>query len=168
MWKLQLFNTWCYLQSYLTKLSNKCYSFLSYASEYWTDQRNIWAFLPDYTLPIPLQSISNEIQPAWLYHSTTNILASDEKRRADRKLQWLSTQLSVTIDNVNTEYDIDDFISTFIISTGREIPTLYLLYRCWCITHKKWFPARAVIYFRVIDAHGDEQSFACDRHCMIH
>lgn len=163
MWRLRLIIAW----TYLTQTYQHCISFLSYIRAYWSTNQYKWAFLSHDMIPISLQYITNEIQPIWMYDSITNRLTSNELERSNHTIDWLSTQLRIIMDHQITHYDIDEFMSTFFISTESVIPSVSILYRCWCIYYKKWFPSTATITFHVIDHNGDEQSVRMDELCSI-
>ena len=67
------------------------------------------------------------------------------------------------------EYNIDDFINTFRVSTKtHRTPTLAMIFIAWCITTKQWFALNNMIEFHIIDDQGEEHilSLYIDNECL--
>lgn len=165
--RIKGFIVWSRASTCLVTSYKRMNYFLSYVRDYWYDKHNQWVFLPNYSVPMSLQQITNEIEPEWIYDSTANALLSDDTERRSYKLEWLSTQITIYSDHKHTEYDMDDFMSTFRIVTGNTVPKLSMIYICWCIYTKQWFPSTATITFTVIDSNGDTRYLAVDQYCTI-
>lgn len=164
--RLPLFITWSHTREYMQLSYRHTATFLSYINDYWSDKRNKWVFLPNYTVPMCLQYITNEVEPEWVYDSRLNTLTSDDITTTKKRLDWLSLQITIHGDQEKI-YDMDDFLSTFIICTGADLPKLSMIYVCWCIYSKKWFPSMVSITFNVIDANGDERYLAVDQYSIL-
>lgn len=142
-----------YINSFLSSTVNCCY-----------DRHNKWVFIPKHTCPVPLQYITNDVASDWVYHSTKNTLKSyylDSKKPSEPneyyKVDWLSVRLSIDTDTEHYEYDMDEFISTFIICSTDKIPSLSCFFMSWCAYTKQWFPLNAVVTCHIIDSEGNER-----------
>ena len=140
-------------------LSYKCllhlYSCIKHTSN---DLYNKWIFVPH---PLPLHYISaTDIKNnVWMYHSSPNILHyTTVQPKTQYKLSWLSAK----IVNNEDEYDIDEFLQTFRISTtatsvhSDHVPDVKTIFYCWCIYTKQWFSNTYNIEFHVINRCGEE------------
>lgn len=142
-----------YINSFLSSTVNCCY-----------DRHNKWVFIPKHTCPVPLQYITNDVASDWVYHSTKNTLKSyylDSKKSSEPneyyKVDWLSVRLSIDTDTEHYEYDMDEFISTFIICSTDKIPSLSCFFMSWCVYTKQWFPLNAIVTCHIIDSEGNER-----------
>ena len=147
-----------YINSFLSSTVNCCY-----------DRHNKWVFIPNHTCPVPLQYIKNDVASEWVYHSTKNTLKSyhlDSKKLSQPnefyKVDWLSVHLSIDTHNEHYEYDMDNFISTFVICSTDKIPSLSCFFMSWCAYTKQWFPSNAIVTCHIIDSEGN------DRDLLVH
>ena len=151
--------------------------FLSSMVDYWYDRHNKWVFIPNYTCPIPLQHIKNDIHSDWVYHSSMNTLKSTDKNaKAIYKVNWLSAQISITTLTTSNEFNIDDFLSDFMVCGGVDlsdnhnmtsVPRISYLFISWCIYTKQWFPSDAEVVFHIIDSNGFERELQVLEHNYI-
>ena len=151
-----LYNQLCnYKQSTCKRIT----SFFSDACDYYYDVPNIWVFIPQYSIPIPIQHVKNDIVFEWMYHSTTNTISNKQSSSRSRycKLDWLSATIVISTEGTQIEYGIDDFLSSFYIFTSDTKPILSHVYSCWCIYTKQWFPSNTTIVFNIIDSEGNEK-----------
>ena len=142
-----------YINSFLSSTVNCCY-----------DRHNKWVFISNHICPVPLQYITNDVASNWVYHSTKNKLKSyhlDSKKPNEPnelyKVDWLSVRLSIDTDTEHYEYDMDEFISTFVICSTDKIPSLSCFFMSWCVYTKKWFPSNAIVICHIIDSEGNER-----------
>ena len=152
-----------YINSFLSSTVNCCY-----------DRHNKWIFIPNHTCPVPLQYITNDVASDWVYHSTKNTLKSyhlDSKKPSEPneyyKVDWLSVRLSIDTHNEHYEYDMDEFISTFIICSTDKIPNLSCFFMSWCIYTKQWFPSNAIVTCHIIDSEGNERDLLVHEHTHV-
>ena len=133
-------------------------SFFTYLVDYWYDRHNTWAFIPNNNIPIPIMHITNPLECEWIYHYTTNTLThvSSLTNKQTHVPEWLSTQLVIDSHEQHTEYDIDEFMGSLQIITDQSIPTLSMIYSCWCIYTKQWFSSTSLVTYNIIDSKGDE------------
>lgn len=150
--------------------------FLSSMVDYWYDRHNKWVFIPNYTLPVPLQHVKNDVQSDWVYHSSINTLKSTAKENAFYKVNWLSAHISITTLTTSNEFNIDDFLSDFMIYSGVDlsddhnmigIPKISYLFISWCIYTKQWFPSDAEVVFHIIDSNGFERELQVHEHNYV-
>jgi hypothetical protein len=152
-----------YINSFLSSTVNCCY-----------DRHNKWVFIPNHTCPVPLQYITNDVASDWVYHSTKNTLKSyhlDSKKPSEPndfyKVDWLSVRLSIDTHNEHYEYDMDDFLSTFIICSTDKIPSLFCFFMSWCAYTKQWFPSNAIVTCHIIDSEGNERDLLVHEHTHV-
>jgi len=152
-----------YINSFLSSTINCCY-----------DRHNKWVFIPNHTCPVPLQYITNDVTSDWVYHSTKNKLKSyhlDSKKPSQPnefyKVDWLSVRLSIDTHNEHYEYDMDEFISTFIICSTDKIPSLSCFFMSWCAYTKQWFPSNAIVTCHIIDSEGNERDLLIQEHTHV-
>ena len=166
--KLRGFILWNQLSAHHTTQQKNISSFFTHLSDYCYDRHNIWVFVPHYDIPIPLSHMMNPVTSEWIYHSTTNTISYTipQMYRINESyhVAWLSTQLVIDSNDDHDEFDIDEFMSTFTISTPSPliIPSLSIIYICWCIYMKKWFPTTSIVTFNMIDSQGDEHQLILD------
>lgn len=151
--------------------------FLSSMVDYWYDRHNKWVFIPNYTLPIPLQHVKNDVQSDWVYHSTTNTLKSYHASSAYElyKVNWLSAQISIRTLTTSNEFNIDDFLSDFMVYSTVDlsdndmtgVPKITYLFISWCIYTKQWFPSNAEVVFHIIDSNGMERELQVHDHNYV-
>jgi hypothetical protein len=76
------------------------------------------------------------------------------------KFSWLSAKIRIIKSNKQNEaieYDIDEFIEVFNINTlDNVVPTLYMVFMCWCAYTKHWFRPEDHVEFHIINDMGEE------------
>jgi len=162
----------CIAWNHTTETYTSFYKSTSYffqaISDYRDDRHNKWVFIPNYTIPVPLPHVKNNTSTEWIYYSTKNVLSSyTERENRCYKVGWLSAKLQVTINEEITEYDMDEFLSSFVMQVDEKIPTLSMIYTTWCIYTKQWFPTTASICFHIIDSNGEEQELLLHNHKYV-
>ena len=155
--RLRSFILYNQLSNYKQSTCKRITSFFSDACDYYYDIPNIWVFIPQYSIPIPIQHIKNDISFEWMYHSTTNTISTKQSGTRYCKLDWLSATIVIYTESTHIEYDIDDFLSSFYILTSDSKPSLSHVYCCWCIYTKQWFVSNTTITFNIIDSEGNEK-----------
>jgi hypothetical protein len=152
-----------YLSSVLATVRDKTTNFYYYIKDYFYGHHDMWLFIPGHTFPISLSNISNVIRLNWVYDNFDNSLefvTNDNIVKNRCKFSWLSAKIRV-ITSEDTEhaldYDIDDFIERFSLHTiDRAIPTLYMIFLCWCAYTKYWFNHSDTIEFHIINDMGED------------
>jgi len=134
-----LYNTICY------KYENMSH----YFKNYYNGCNDIWVFITGHN-PISMNNIKNvkNTDTYWIYDNYKNTL-SYSNSTSNYKFSWLSANIKI---NSQSEYNIDDFIEHLTIT---DIPSLYIIFMCWCAHTKQWFKADDVT-FHVFDDTGDE------------
>ena len=155
---LQSILLWNWLHTMRISFYHRVSSFFMHLVDYWYDRYNTWIFVSHDSIPIPLSHVTHHNFGEWCYHSTTNNITYLKGSDAQEyTIKWLSAQLIIDVDELHHEYDIDDFMSTFTIHgpDPSTVPSLRMIYVCWCITKKKWFSSNAMITLIIIDSEGN-------------
>ena len=119
---------------------------------YYNGYHDIWAFITGYNIPVSVINIKNTVDCLWMYDNYKNTLTYKNSENI-YKLSWLSA----TVKNENLEYPMDDFIEHFFIKTDECLPSLHMIFMCWCAHTKNWFTTDNIT-FRIFDDNGDELS----------
>jgi hypothetical protein len=134
----------------------------NYIQDYFYGHHDIWMFMTGYTLPLSLTNLNNTVKVDWVFNnhnSELNLLGSSSPVIC--KLSWLSAKIRIINSEDKAkylEYTIDDFIEKFKLITDDDyVPTLYIIFMCWCIHTKHWFNIDSDIEFHIIDDNGEEQ-----------
>ena len=143
-------------------IRDRILSFYGHIRDYFTGIHETWLFIPGHTLPLSLSKLYNSCHVKWIYDNnnyTLNIVDDFEEKNVVA-FSWLSAKICISNQHHNNkstiEYDIDNFLSNFKLSTIYNItPDLNTIYLCWCIYSKHWFRKDAKIEFIVIDENGD-------------
>ena len=169
---IKCMSLWNKIKENIVYFCHNLYYFYVYMMAYVKDYHNKWIFIPGHTLPITQYNLNNTIQNKWSYYSTTNALHYKDCNTTF-KLSWLSAKIIITpneeIAYNSMEYNIDDFINTFSVSTKtHRTPTLAMIFIAWCITTKQWFALNNMIEFHIIDDQGEEHilSLYIDNECL--
>lgn len=104
-----------------------------------------------------------------MYHnrSTTLEHSSNLSNETDYfKMSWLSANIRIhQEDHPIEEYNIDDFLSTFVVKTTPEIvPSLTTIFQAWCSYKKHWFHPLSTIEFCIIDEMGEDRTIELIEH----
>jgi hypothetical protein len=160
---IKMMTLWNYLCELYINITDKCLDLYYYLKDYYHGHHDIWLFVPGHTFPLSLSSINNMIHINWIYDNSNNSLtigASDKLEKIRCKFSWLSAKIRIIHAHKQDEaieYDIDDFINKFNINTVESVvPTLYMVFMCWCAYTKHWFRPDDYIEFHVIDDMGEE------------
>lgn len=152
-----------YLDIMLQTMWNKTTNFYYYIKDYFYGHHDTWLFIPGHTFPIALSNISNIVHLNWVYDNFDNSLVfvtDDNIVKNCCKLSWLSAKIHIiTAEDKEhaIEYEIDDFIERFSLHTiDRAIPTLYMIFLCWCAYTKHWFKPSDTIEFHIINDMGED------------
>lgn len=133
---------------------NKCYYFLSYITQYFTDNHNKWVFIPGHSLPISKNNICNDVDSLWSYSNNTLTYLQSTNSFT---ISWLSAKIVIYQDEDPViEYNIDNFLFSFRIYTTNRPPTLTMLFIVWCIYTKQWFKPSSIIEFHIINDKGED------------
>lgn len=147
-------------------VKNNYYELYNYIYNYYKGYNNVWLFISGHTLPLSLSNLNNTVNPKWIYNNNNKSLIYSINRDVKSynnihhtrcKLAWLSAKLRIYVyTNHYIEYNIDDFINKFVIDTNNIIPSLHVIFMCWCIYTKNWFKYNTMVEFYIIDDMGDE------------
>lgn len=161
---LTIYNT---IVEYLNNVKYNIIDFYEYIRSYFEGQHDIWIFIPQHSLPLPMNYLNNVNNSIWNYDNNTCLLDfNNTSEKTTVKFSWLSTKLQVKYKDTSItdehwfyehEYEIDKFIENLRIKTNKDfVPTLEMIFLIWCIYHKHWFPGDASVNFIVITSDGDE------------
>ena len=112
---------------------------------------HIWALGPNQN-PIPLSY--HPPSSSWHYHKH-QLTYQSEFIQSIYRYSWLSATIC---DNENNEYDMDDFLNKFRVSTDMDecpLPTIQVLIQSWSIENQIWFKDINEVTLRIIDHTGD-------------
>jgi hypothetical protein len=148
--------------SFYNNSVSSCKNIYNYFKDYLYGHHDTWAFIYGHTLPQSINNIYNEVHAIWVYDNNDNTLKyiTNDNLINVCKISWLSAKIQVT-DSDNPEdthtYEIDDFIEKLSVRTVKDvIPTLYVIFLCWCIYTKHWFDHSSIIQIHIIDDMADE------------
>lgn len=144
-----------YIYNLYNYIYNMCYNIYYYTFNHMNGYHDIWVFISGYHVPIPLINIKNNTDVVWIYNNYNNILTDSKNKEHIYKLSWLSANIQIySTSNTMNEYSIDTFIETFHIKT-HTIPSLHIIFMCWCAHTKNWFKHDTVT-FHIFDHTGNE------------
>jgi len=85
------------------------------------------------------------------------LISLSDSSHVASKMSWLSAKL-VIIDQQDSEveYDMDSFLEEFRMYSN-QVPTLTILFLCWCAQYRRWFSSNAIVQFHIIDHNGENQ-----------
>jgi hypothetical protein len=129
-----------------------------------------WLLIDDHSLPLLLAHTTVPIQASWMYDEYTSTLTyCKDTPTHPCTLSWLSTKITVVIQDKETDYDMDPFMEKFRILTEPSVaPPLRAIFLSWCAHTRNWFPPHAIIQFHIIDHEGQERmlSLHVDNNCL--
>lgn len=167
---------WNYLQEIYNITNKHIINFYSYLKNYIQGYHDIWLFIPGHSFPLSMNNLNNMIHIDCIYDNYDSVLTLGAPENVDLincKLSWLSAKIKI-IDSHNkeniVEYNIDNFIDKFSVETTTEqIPTLYMIFMCWCAYTKHWFKPDDEVQFNIIDDSGEEICLNMKKHneCLI-
>jgi len=168
------------LYNYMTELytttTEKVKNLYSYLNNYYKGYHDIWLFIPGHTIPLSLNNLNNAVKVNWIYdnydsslifgvNNSTNITDYDNLKLSSSKLSWLSSKIRIINSKNHVDYDIDTFIQKFRLRTvDNVVPSLYVLFMCWCTYTKNWFKRDDTIEFHIIDSMGEEIVLNLEKH----
>jgi len=130
-----------------------------------------WLLIDDHSLPLLLAYTPSPIQASWMYdeHTSTLTYCKDIVPTHPCTLSWLSTKITVVIQDKATDYDMDPFLEKFRILTDPSVaPPLRTIFLSWCAHTRNWFPPNGIVQFHIIDHEGQERmlSLHVDNTCL--
>jgi hypothetical protein len=133
-----------------------------YLKDYYHGHHDTWIFVSGHSLPISLNNFYNKNHISWIYNNSTSVLekASEDTNKKYYKMSWLSAKIIVhhPSQEEQIEYDIDPFLSTFLIKTSTDCPpNLQHIFHAWCASKKYWFHPDSIVQFYVIDEMGEDR-----------
>ena len=149
---LNIFNT---LSLYYDKSSRYILEIYKHLRNLFYNKQYIWHFLHLNKTPINSLFITNneELHVDWIYNSKINKLEQVSLHNVQLNIPWLSASIT---DNVNNkEYNIDNFIESFILFSNKSIYIEHILY-CWSIYTGIWFNDIKKIKINIIDDFANE------------
>jgi hypothetical protein len=168
---VQMLTLYNYLSQLFTTTKEKVTDFYYYIKDYFYGHHDMWLFIPGHTFPLSLSNLNNMIYVNWIYDNFDNSLtfSTNENILAQHcKLSWLSAKIRIITDSNSEqalEYDIDDFIEKFTVRTiNNVIPSLYMIFLCWCAYTKHWFKANDTIQFHIINDMGEDIVLTIEEH----
>lgn len=168
------------LYNYITELcsttTEKIKNLYSYLNNYYKGYHDIWLFIPGHTVPLSLSNLNNAVNVNWIYdnydsslifgaNSNEEILNYQDLPLTSSKISWLSSKIRVINSKKHVDYDIDTFIQKFRLRTlNNVVPSLYVLFMCWCIYTRYWFKRDDTVEFHIIDSMGEEIVLNLEKH----
>lgn len=160
---IKMMTMWNYLCELYTSTKERCQNFYYYLKDYFYGHHDMWLFIPGHSFPLSMNNLNNMIHVNWIYDNLDNTLTlgiNDDVDLVHCRFSWLSAKIRVIqshAENECIEYIIDDFIEKFRINTlESSVPTLYMIFMCWCAYTKHWFKPDDHIEFHAIDDMGEE------------
>ena len=167
---VKLMTLWNCICSFYSNSVTKCKNVYNYFKDYLYGHHDTWAFIYGHTLPQSISNIYNGVHVNWVYDNNNNRLEyiTNDKLIDVCRISWLSAKIHIT-DSDNPEdirtYEIDDFIEKLEVRTVKEvIPTLYIIFLCWCVYTKHWFDHSSIVKFDIIDDMGEERVLTFKEH----
>jgi hypothetical protein len=168
---VKLMTIWNSLCEFYNNTTEKCQNFYYYIRDYIYGHHDMWLFIPGHSFPLSMSNLNNMIHVNWIYDNYDNTLTLGTTEDADLincKFSWLSAKIRIyhtESENEGVEYIIDDFIEKFSVHTlENRVPTLYMIFMCWCASTKHWFKPHDRVEFHIIDDMGEEQILSIDDH----
>ena len=168
------------IYNYITELysttTEKIKTLYSYFNNYYKGYHDIWLFIPGHTIPLSLSNLNNAVNVNWIYdnydsslifgaNNTEEILNYQDLPLTSSKISWLSSKIRIINSKKHVDYDIDTFIQKFRLRTlNNVVPSLYVLFMCWCANTKYWFNRDDTIEFHIIDSMGEEIVLNLEKH----
>ena len=175
-WKTSLFFTLYAIWDHTKELG---YNTLSTAKKLWRyltilrkGTHKKWLFIDNHSLPLLMAYTPFPIQASWMYDEYTSTLTyckDDIKPTHPCTLSWLSTKITVVIQDKSTDYDMDPFLEKFnILTEPSTAPPLRTIFLSWCAHTRNWFPPNCIVQFHIIDHEGQERmlSLNVDNTCL--
>jgi hypothetical protein len=168
---IKMMTFWNYLSDLYNIFKERSQNFYYYLKDYFYGHHDLWLFIPGHSFPLSMSNLNNMIHISWIYDNYDNSLSLSTDKEAEFvhcKLSWLSAKIRIynnISENDGIEYTIDDFIEKFNVhTTENNVPTLYMVFMCWCAYTKHWFKPTDHIEFHVIDDMGEEVCLTIEDH----
>lgn len=175
-WKTSLFFTLYAIWDHTKELG---YRTLSSAMKLWRyltilqkGTHKKWLLIDDHSLPLLMAYTPFPIQASWMYDEYTSTLTycKDNIVPTHRcTLSWLSTKMTVVMQDKTMDYDMDPFLEKFCILMEPSVtPPLRTIFLSWCAHTRNWFPPNNIIQFHIINHEGQERmlSLHVDNTCL--
>lgn len=159
---IKMMTLWNYIYDFCINTKQKCQNLYYYLGDYYRGHHDTWLFVNGHTFPLSLSNLNNIIQVNWVYDNADNslTLGANSMELLHCKFSWLSAKIRIIKydkQNEAIEYDIDNFIELFNINTlDNAVPTLYMVFMCWCAYTKHWFRPEDHVEFHIINDMGEE------------
>jgi hypothetical protein len=152
---------WNLLIEFYSTIKKNINNFYYHIKDYYYGHHDTWLFIPGHTIPLSLSNLNNMINITWIYDNYNNTLSITREpmlKFINYKFSWLSAKIVIyKKDSKKEEYEIDNFIENFSLNTVNEImPSLYMIFMCWCAHTKHWFSPDDNIEFHIIDNMGED------------
>lgn len=129
-----------------------------------------WLLIDDHSLPLLMAHTSSPVEASWMYDEYTSTLTyCKDAPTHPCTLSWLSTKITVVIQDKAVDYDMDPFLEKFRILTDPSVvPSLRTIFLSWCAHTRNWFPPHCIVQFHIIDHEGQERmlSLNVDNKCL--
>jgi len=161
---------WNFLCDSFITIKEKCLNLYNYITDYYYGYNSTWIFIDGHTMPITLNNIYNNIYADWIYDNYDNSLSNYtnlNKNTYPYSFSWLSAKIVIinSLSSTKIEHNIDNFIENFrLVTYDNIVPSLYIIYMCWCASKKHWYSLDNIIEFHIIDNMGDEVIFNLKDH----
>jgi hypothetical protein len=160
---------WSSCIDYYYQVKQSISNIFYYLTDYYYGYHDTWIFTSAHSTPISLNNFYNINHISWIYNNSTTVLekASNDMNKKCYKMAWLSAKIIIhhPKDEEQMEYDIDSFLSTFLVKTTSDfLPTLRNVFHAWCAHKKHWFHPDSIIQFYVINEMGEDCSFELLEH----
>jgi hypothetical protein len=158
---IRFFLFWTSCLDYYRHLKVSVSDLFYYLKDYYYGYHDTWVFVSGHSVPISLNNFYNINHISWIYNNSTTVLEkpSNETSKHHYKLSWLSAKIIVHHqgEEEQQEFDIDPFMSTFLVKTTSDCPpSLNNVFNAWCAHKKHWFHPDSTIEFYFIDEMGDD------------
>lgn len=158
---VKMMTFWNFLCDSYRSIKNKIINFYNYIGDYFSGHHDTWIFIPGHTAPISLNNLYNNIQASWLYDNNNyslNINSNSDIETTSCRFSWLSASIRIyNSPETYIEYNIDEYIEEFTLNTiDNIVPSLYLVFMCWCASTKHWFSPEDLVEFHIIDDMGED------------
>jgi hypothetical protein len=166
---IRCFLFWTSCIEYYRRTQQSLSNIFYYLTDYYYGYHDTWVFVSGHSVPISLNNFYNINHISWIYNNSTTVLekASNDANKQYYKMSWLSAKIIVhpPEEEEQKEYDIDSFLSTFMVKTTNDSPpTLHNIFNAWCANRKQWFHPNSTIEFYVIDEMGEDHVFEILEH----
>ena len=166
---IKLMMIWNYIRELYYVSVYRCTNMYNYIQDYVYGHHDTWMFITGYSIPLSLSNLNNSVEVDWVYNNhNSELTLFGLSESVTCKLSWLSAKIRIINPTDSTkylDYSIDDFVEQFkLITDGEYVPTLYIIFMCWCIHTKHWFKINDNIEFHIINDIGEEQILTFAEH----